>query len=280
MRILFKIAAIALVLYCTACSPNNVSINNDLKKYFDNNHVIGTFGLLDNGQNEFTVYNLLRFKDSTFLPAPTFDIVNSLIGIETGRIVNEKMLIKWDGVERKYPNGDTASAWDKDLAMTDAFKASAVPYYQEVARRIGKDTMQHWLDSLGYGARYTKAVIKTGVDTFWLDNSVKVTADEQLGLVKKLYFGQLAFQKRTQDIVKKAMLQEKNKKYSISYKTGWGLTGNGDGFGWLAGWIEENNHVYFFVLNVQGDRHTDMATVAQNTVKGILKQLGFFEGKM
>jgi len=280
MRILFKMAVVALVLYCTACSPNNVSVNNDLKKYFDDNHVAGTFGLLDNGQNEFTVYNLPRFKDSTYLPASTFDIVNSLIGIETGRIVNEKMLIKWDGVVRKYPNGDTAAAWNKDLTMTEAFKTSAEAYYQEVARRIGKDTMQRWLDSLGYGARYTKAVIKTGVDTFWLDSSIKVTTDEQLGLVKKLYFGQLPFQKRTQDIVKKAMLVEKNKKYSISYKIGQGLTGNGDAFGWLAGWMEENNHAYFFALNVQGDSHADMAVVVQNVAKGILKQLGFFEGKM
>jgi beta-lactamase class D len=41
--------------------------------------------------------------------------------------------------------------------MEEAFKVSAVPYYQEVARRIGKDTMQHWLDTLGYAAKYGRA---------------------------------------------------------------------------------------------------------------------------
>ncbi len=52
-------------------------------------------------------------------------------------------------------------AWNKDLTMEEAFKFSAVPYYQEVARRIGKDTMQHWLDTLGYGAKNGRAVLKT-----------------------------------------------------------------------------------------------------------------------
>src|SRR5206468_3415677 len=110
--------------------------------------------------------------------------------------------------------------------MEEAFKVSAVPYYQEVARRIGKDTMQNWLDTLGYASRYGKAIIKK-IDTFWLDNSIKITPDEQLGLVKKLYFNQLPFRKETvQDVVKKIMLQESNANYKLSYKTGWGFKEN------------------------------------------------------
>ena len=61
------------------------------------------------------------------------------------------MVIKWDGVKRSIPE------WNEDLTMKQAFKLSAVPYYQEVARRIGKDTMQFWVDTLGYGSRYKKA---------------------------------------------------------------------------------------------------------------------------
>jgi len=255
-----------------SCSPNNVAEDDSLKKYFDDAHVTGTFGLYDNGQDHFTVYNLSRFKDSSYLPASTFKIVNSLIGIETGRISNEKMVIAWDGIHRR-------PEWDKDLTMEEAFKVSAVPYYQEVARRIGKDTMQHWLDTLGYGARYGRAVIKTSIDTFWLDNSIKITADEQLGLVKKLYFDQLPFQKRSQEIVKKVMLQESNANYKLSYKTGYGFRENGDALGWVVGWIEENQHPYFFALNIEGPHDTDMVPVRMYILKSILAQLGFFQGK-
>jgi len=263
-----------------SCSPNNVAVDDSLKKYFDENKVNGTFGLFDNGQGQFSIYNLSRFKDSAYLPASTFKIVNSLIGLETGRIVNEKMVIKWDGVIRKFPGGDTATAWNKDLTMTEAFKVSAVPYYQEVARRIGKDTMQHWLDTLGYAAKYGKAVIKSKIDTFWLDNSIKITADEQLGLVKKLYFDQLPFRKQTtQDIVKSVMLQEDNANYKLSYKTGWGFTENGDALGWIVGWIEENKHPYFFAMNVEGPHDTDMKTLRLKILKDILAQYGFMQGR-
>lgn len=259
----------------TGCSPNNVTVDNTLKQYFDAHQVVGTFGLLNNGTGQFTIYNLERFKDSAYLPASTFKIVNALIGIETGKIVNEKMVIQWDGKVRLLPGGDTARAWNKDLTMEEAFKVSAVPYYQEVARRIGKDTMQHWLDSLKYGNR----LIGGAIDTFWLNNTLKITADEQMGLVKRLYFGQLPFQKRTQDIVKKAMLQESNANYQLFYKTGCAFRENGRSLGWAVGWIEENHHPYFFVLNLEGPENMDMKAIRTDLLRNILKQQGFFEGK-
>src|SRR5687767_13659540 len=52
-----------------ACSPNNVTVDNSLKKYFDQNKVTGCFGLFDNGQGSFTIYNVPRFRDSAYLPA-------------------------------------------------------------------------------------------------------------------------------------------------------------------------------------------------------------------
>lgn len=269
-------AVIAVLL--AGCSPNNVTVDESLGKYFKENNVQGSFGIYDNGQGDFTIYNLKWFKDSAFLPASTFKIINSLVGIETGRIVNEKMVLPWDGKIRIFPNGDTAKTWNKDLTMAEAFEYSAVPYYQQVARSIGKDTLQQFLDTLGYASKYKKAIIGT-IDTFWLDNSMKVTADEQLGLVKKLFFEQLPFQKRSQRIVKEVMLRESNSNYSLSYKTAWGYNESGESIGWVVGWIIENNHPYPFVLNVKGPRNMDMTTVRTKIFNSILKQLGFFEGK-
>ena len=265
-------------IFFLSCNPNNVTIDNSLQPLFDNNKVTGTFGIYDNGQGDFTIYNLKRFKDSAYLPASTFKIVNSLVGLETGRVSDEKMVIKWDGVVRNFPGGDSSKSWNRDLTMSQAFEYSAVPYYQEVARRIGKDTMQHYLDTLGYASRYKKAVIQT-IDSFWLDNSIKITADEQLGLVKKLYFDQLPFQKRTQRIVRGLMFRERNANYSLSYKTGWGNSENGNAIGWVVGWIVENNHPYPFVLYVEGRADMDMINVRINILKGALKQLGFLQGK-
>ena len=269
-----KVIYFFLLITCyVACSPNNVTIDNSLQHFFDDNKVQGTFGIYNNGSDQFTIYNLSRFKDSAYLPASTFNVVNSLIGLETGKISNEKMVIKWDGITRPV------AAWNRDLSMDSAFKVSAVPYFQEVARRIGKDTMQFWLDSLGYAQRYGKFKVGT-IDTFWLDNTVKITADEQLGLVKRLYFDQLPFQKRSMRVVKEVMVMEKNANYTLAYKTGLGQLPNGRSLGWVIGWVEENHHPYIFALNLDSPSDTDMATVRMNVLKGILKQLGFLQGKM
>jgi beta-lactamase class D len=267
--------ATILALLLQACSPNNVTINNNLKPYFDSANVHGTFALYNNASGQFTIYNLKRYKDSSFLPASTFKIVNSLIGLETGIISNEKMIIPWDKKVRMLTSTDTAFMWNKDLTMQEAFQVSAVPYYQEVARRIGKDTMQRWLDSIQYGTKK----ITTTIDNFWLDNSLKIKPDEQLGLVKQLYFNKLPFQKRTQEVVKKVMLMDDNSNYKLSYKTGWSSNEKGNKIGWIIGWIEENRHPYFFVLNVEGN--TDAKPeVRKEILMKCLASLGFLEGKM
>ena len=272
----FVAYCMVIIVLLQNCSPNNVRTDDSLKKYFDENRVEGCFALMDNGTGKFTVYNLARYRDSSYLPASTFKIVNALIGLQTGRITDDSMVIAWDGKPRR-------EAWDKDLTMYEAFRVSSVPYFQEVARRIGKDTMQRWLTSIGYGLRSDtqKVMITSAIDTFWLDNSLRITPDQQLGLVKQLYFNQLpGFFNINQEMVKRAMLFESNANYRLGYKTGWGIS-NGRNIGWMVGWIEENNHPYFFVLNLESpDRDADIAAIRMNILKGILKELGFFEGRM
>jgi beta-lactamase class D len=244
-------------------------VEGSLGKYFNDNKVIGCFGLFDNQTGDFTIYNLKRYRDSAYLPASTFKIVNSLIGLQTGTITDDSMVIRWNGV------GSGRTECDADLSMYQAFRVSCVPWYQEVARRIGKDTMKLWLDSLGYGNRKISRI-----DSFWLDNSLKVRADEQLGLVKRLYFHQLPFHQRNQEIVKRAMLFENTTDYQLSYKTGWGKTEKGNQLAWITGWIVENKHPFFFVLNVETkDSEADLSVIRLNMLHGILKQLGFMQGR-
>ncbi len=279
------IIALSLLLI-TSCSVNKANNDDSLKRYFDENKVEGCFTMLNNADGKVTVYNM-KYDTMRFSPASTFKIFNSLVGLQTGIILDDKMQIKWDGIKRG--NND----WNKDMDMTEAFKINSVPYYQEVARRIGKDTIQQWIDSVGYGNRD----ISGPVDSFWLNNTLKISPDEQLGLVKKLYFDQLPFRKSVQQMVRDVMLQENNTAYKLSYKTGWGFgedarpparagsdgdgsDGQGNAIGWLVGWIEENKHVYFFVTFVKAPvRDIDMKNVSLNITKSILKQYGFFEGK-
>lgn len=258
-----------LLIIFFSCSVNKANNDQSLEKYFDENKVEGCFTMLNNADGRVTVYNM-KYDTMRFSPASTFKIFNSLVGLQTGIITDEKMQVKWDGIQRKN------AAWNKDMDMTEAFKVSNVQYFQEVARRIGKDTMQQWIDSVGYGNRN----INGPVDSFWLNNTLKISPDEQLGLVKKLYFDQLPFRKSVQQIIRDVMVQENNTAYQLSYKTGWGFAEDGKAIGWVVGWIEENKHVYFFVTFVKAPAaDTDLSTLRLNITKAILKQYGFFEGK-
>ncbi len=252
-----------------SCTQKRAVIDNSLKKYFDDNKVEGCFTMLDNTSGEITVYNM-QMDTTRVLPASTFKIVNSLIGLQTGVILNDTMTIPWDGVKRPMED------WNRDMGMMEAFKVSNVPYYQEVARRVGADSMKRWINTLQYGNLNC-----TGpVDSFWLNNRLKVSPDEQLGLLKKLFFGQLPFRQGVQESVRQAMMRDNNTAYKLSYKTGWGVDEQRNQVGWVVGWIEENLHIYFFVTLVKSpDAAIDMVKVRMDITKGILKQKGFFEGK-
>ena len=266
---LLRICFFATIVFTNACSLKKATVDNDLKQYFDAKNVDGCFTMMDNSTGGITVYNM-AMDTTRVTPASTFKIVNSLIGLETGRITNENMVIKWDGIKRYKEE------WNKDISMKEAFKVSSVPYYQEVARRIGRDTMKYWIDSLSYGNKNMEGPI----DSFWLNNKIKISPDEQLGMLKRLYFDQLPFRKSTQEIVRGIMLQEENTAYKLSYKTGWGFDEQNNALGWLVGWIEENRHDYFFATLLKSkDANYDMKPARIEITKNILKHYGFFEGK-
>ncbi len=266
MRYFFILLTISISFF--SCSVNKAKIDNSVKKYFDAQNVDGCFTMLRNTDGEITVYNM-ALDTQRFQPSSTFNMFNSLVALQTGKVTGDDMVIRWDGIKRQ-------NNWNRNFDLKSAFKSNATPYFQEVARRIGKDTMQHWMDSLSYGNKMMSA----SVDSFWMDNSLKISPDEQLGLLKKLYFDQLPLRKSVMQSVRDAMVQVDNTAYKLSY-----ISANGNNaaqlpLGWVIGWIEENRHVYFFVTLVKSDRAKDLSSIQVDITKDILKQYGFFEGKM
>ena len=106
------------------------------------------------------------------LPASTFKIPNSIIALETGVVEDpDKDVFKWDGVTRSI------EAWNKDHTLRSAIAVSAVPVYQEIARRIGAERMQKYLDLFDYGNRD----IGGGIDQFWLTGNLRIFEHMQVG---------------------------------------------------------------------------------------------------
>jgi len=265
-------------LFFLACSPNNVTTDNSLQRYFDSAGVQGSFGFFDNGQGHFTIYNLSRFRDSLYQPGATFDILQSLIGIQTGAVKDDSSTLInvpiMPGQNTPAPLGQPPSV-TLGQCFRDTSPAGRSGFVQ-LASRLGKDTLKKWIDSLRYGNQ------QIGRDTagFWFDNSLKINSDEQLGLLKKLYFDQLPFYQRPQLIVRRMMSGESNSNYQLRYKIARGTKEDGHAIGWVMGWVEENKHPYFFVVNLESaDPQKDLGTAGLSIARGILQQLGFFQGK-
>ena len=262
MKKLYLLFFLLISLILHSCSVNHAKINNDLKKYFDSSNVEGCFAMLNNQMGDITVYNM-NLDTQRLSTGTSFKVIETLIGIQTGRITNETSTL-----------GNDSSS--KNVTLQQAFQNNSVPYFQELARQIGKDTLQMWLDSISYG----NSKITSAVDSFWLNNDLKISPDEQLGFLSKLFFEQLPFQKYAQETVANLMKKEDTSLYSLSYATGLGIDEKNNSFAWNLGWIEENRHIYFFVTFIR----TPVKSInTENRVieisKSCLKELGFFKGQ-
>jgi beta-lactamase class D len=216
-----------------------VEVRDDFRKHFESFNVKGSFTLYDLKHNKWVLCNQDQWK-KPFTPASTFKICNSLIGLETGVIGDDKSVFKWDGIVRSRPE------WNKDQDLKTAFKNSTVWYYQELARRVGGERMKRWLDLAGYGNADTSG----GVDAFWLSGKLRITPEQQVLFLKRLFTGELPFSKRTMDIVRRIMVVEDSTSYTLRAKTGWG---NQDGLdiGWYVGYVQMKSNVYFFATCLQ-----------------------------
>jgi beta-lactamase class D len=251
-----------------SCNSGDITVHPGWEKYFSEEGVKGCMMVHDYNMHRFDVYNQ-GDMERRLLPASTFKILNSLIGLETGIVSDTSMVIRWDSVIRPV------NAWNQDLTMGQAFRYSSVPYFQEVARRIGRDTMQFYLDTVKYG----NMTIGARIDSFWLDNSLKISPDEELGFVEKLYFSQLPFKEISKRLVIALMHMESYPNYNLYYKTGWGTVG-GSQIAWIVGWELENEHPHFFVLNFSSDtKNVNIPLARMRILRKVLSACGLMQGR-
>lgn len=190
------------------------------------------------------------------LPASTFKIANSLIALETGVVADpDKDVFKWDGVKRWN------EAWNQDHTLRSAIAVSAFPVYQEIARRIGPERMQTFVDLMDYGNRD----IGGGIDQFWVSGALRIDPVQQVDFVDRLRRGTLPVSKRSQDLVRDILPVTKVGDAVIHAKTG--LTDREHGsLGWLVGWVDKGDQPTVFALNLDcpEPRHVaDRMTLAQ-----------------
>lgn len=155
----------------------------------------GCFGLmnLETGQVAFNDSSLCQQRLS---PASTFKIPHALIALEEGALKPDEVF-RWDGTPR------AVQAWNQDQTLDTAMRRSALWVFQELATRLGREREEAWMKRLQYG----NAEASGDITRFWLGGPLRISPEEQLQFLARLYRGQLPVSAATQDTVRRTLVQ-------------------------------------------------------------------------
>jgi beta-lactamase class D len=212
---------------------------------FDAKGVHGTFVLLEPANDRYRVLDEPRAR-TRFIPASTFKVPNALIGLEAGAIADENEVFRWDGTPKPRPE------WERDQTLATGMRDSVVWMFQDIARRTGKVRMREGLERLQYGNRDMTG----GIDLFWIQGGLRVSALEQVDFLHRLAEGRLPMTQRAQRLVRQAMVVEKTPAYTLYGKTGTIDRGR-NAINWWVGWIERKGRVSaVFAMNLEPNAST------------------------
>ncbi len=224
----------------------------EARKAFGGVH--GAFVLRDCATGEETVFGA-ETADTAFGPCSTFKIWNSLIGLEEGIITEPDALFwSWDGEERNFP------AWNADQTWRSAFAVSCVPAFQDLARKIGAERMQEWLEKLDYGNKDQCG----RPDAFWLpragQKTIMITPREQARMVCRMIDGKLPVKAESVAKLTEVMRRENTERGPQYWNQGSGLRGaslchvwrGSADMGWLVGFVESGDKKYAYACLVLG----------------------------
>ena len=270
-----KILILLPLLSClglTACSlpvssllsqSTSTQSTQAIAQLFDQAQSAGVL-VIQRGQQIQVYGNDLSRADTEYVPASTFKMLNALIGLQHGKATTNE-IFKWDGKKRSF------AAWEKDMTLGQAMQASAVPVYQELARRIGLELMQQEVQRIQFGNQQ----IGQQVDNFWLVGPLKVTPKQEVQFVSALAREQLAFDPQVQQQVKAMLFLQERKAYRLYVKSGWGMDVEPQ-VGWLTGWVKTPQaEIVAFSLNMQMRNGMDPA-IRLEILQQALAELGLY----
>lgn len=230
------------------------------------------FLLYDSQNDQYARYNPERCR-MPYPPCSTFKIANALIALETGVADGPDFMIPFDSTKTPPQDWWEQFGWLGNQTLRSAMKNSVVWYYQEIARRIGSERMRYFLNLLNYGNQD----ISGGIDQFWLMSSLSISPNDQIEFLKRVYQEDFKLSKHAYQTVKSILLFDTKSNYRLYAKTGGGTFPDGKGLGWFVGFVERNENVFFFVLNLEDVSFLEIRKKRIDLTLAILKDLGILD---
>jgi beta-lactamase class D len=236
----------------------------DISRHFQG--IDGTFVLLNGRTGEYLRHDPKR-ADQRFPPCSTFKIPNTAILLEIGAASDENHRLNYD------PALKQANYWAKDQSLLSAFRTSALWYYQVLAEKVGLAVEARYVEQFDYGNRITSG----GVDLaspFWIDGSLRISANEQVDFLKRLYEGRLGLSHRTTGLTKEILIAEQNDRWRLSAKTGACQPKGEDASLWYVGYVEKSANVYYFAMQMGEKEFGELFKQRISKPTQILTELG------
>lgn len=262
MRTLLMIVVATLLTGCQS-TPTAKQPWQILSETFGDEDVV--FVAMKSPGEPLMVHDVMRAAER-FPPCSTFKIWNTLIGLETGAIPDTSFALKWD--QQRDPAQDFwPESWKRDHDLTSAFRNSVFWFYQEIARRVGMERMQAYINMLQFGNRD----LTGGIDHFWLESSLRISPSEQVHLIEKLVTGDVPFSAQHIAIVTELMKQNDEGGFTLYGKTGLGHLPDSDGYeGWFIGWAEVSGRKSPFAIYMRSNSYDDILHARKaNALRGL-----------
>lgn len=257
-----RLAAMLLILWSPLlASAQEWQERSDWMSQFRAADVLGTIAVLDGRTRQYLVYNRDRSK-ARFPPASTFKIPHTLFALDAGIVKDEFQVITWDRVKRQFP------VWNRDQDLRSSLRSSTVWVYQSFARQLGEKREQEYLRRIAYGNADTSG----GIDRFWLDGGLRISAQEQIGFLQQLYRNKLPFPIEHQRLVKDLMIVEAGRDWILRAKSGWAADVEPQ-IGWYVGWVERPEGPVFFALNIDTPGKAKDLDKRESLVRAVLSSL-------
>jgi beta-lactamase class D len=273
--------AVLLIFILFSCKTLSAQI--DFATPFKDCNAEGSITLYDYRNKKWLFSDVAYAKVET-LPASTFKIINMLIALETGVIADENQVVKWVGGTDTAKYGYRPDIYH-NMSVKEAFELSAGWVFIELAEKIGRERYKKYLELCNYG---NLIIPEEGTD-FWNFGKMAISPVNQIGFLIKVYENKLPFSERNVAILKRVMVTEQTKNYTIRSKTGWTRV-DGDGnfaadstgkdIGWWVGYVERTENVYFFATRLVKKRsfiNTKFGACRKEITKHVLKQIKAIE---
>jgi beta-lactamase class D len=233
----------------------------DWARFFTEAGVSGTIVVVDERENANWVFGGDRAR-TRFVPASTFKIPHALFALDAAIVADEFQVFPWDGKKRDI------ETWNRDQDLRSSMRNSVVWVYQMFARGLGEVRERDYLRRTSYG----NADPSGGIDRFWLDGGLRISAHEQVAFLRRLYRNELPFRVEHQRLVKDIMIVEAGPDWILRAKTGWGARMS-EQIGWWVGWVEWREGAVFFALNIDMPNKADDLPKRESIARAVLRSI-------